>query len=238
MGHKHSKPKENKIINKVGTPKSYLLDYVYKHNSIINSKPIGILALRSNSNVANLTNRKEFLNFNDYDVAIIEGRQPTTSELDAKCTLRYLQHSKKFKSTTTKYGDYILIGIVESYNYYFSHNISFRYSFEQNNVEYYVISIKFTSLQDENINPFTVLIIKTFKPPKSETYIENGVTITKTVYSLTPSLDNPLPKEIVNNIDEFASKVMENESWYIINYNNNPHCLEKYMDRTLALVDV
>ncbi|XWV25652.1 putative ORFan [Tupanvirus deep ocean] len=84
-------------------------------------------------------------------------------------------------------GYYFVIGIIESYNYCFSHNICYKYSCVTNSMKYRVVSIRFTSLQEDNIEPFTFLIVKYYKLPKPETIVESVATIVRTTQYLFPS---------------------------------------------------
>ena len=218
------------IIVKIPKP---IIKYAHclMENRSLNGNILMLLALKARRTTTNIINRSALADSSNFDIVIVNDREPSLSVVEENLTKKYLQLASYNSHCRLTLSHNFSINIMET-KQKFNHYISQRYYNVHNDIEYYIISIKFVPFPDI-VDVFWILIVQSIEP------LSNNISIVKNNSSirLDPLADS-LPTDIIDNIDEFASDVPTNKKWYIINYNNNPYCLKKYSDKCLTTFDI
>ena len=242
MGHNHSKskyPLQIPLAGQLFFEKKILTStthHLMKHLSS-NGSTISLAALKATSDISKVITCDNLCSSSEFDIAIVNNKCQTSSVIDRKKITKYLFTENLQSIFSLTFSEDFSIGVIEN-NQNFGHNYLHRYSGFHNNIIYYIVTIKFEPVCDM-VDPFWILIVQNIKHDiVREKIINNNKIIIQPNIDLKPIYDEPLPPNILENIDKFASELQTNEKWYIINYNNNPHCLKKYSDKCLKVFDI
>jgi hypothetical protein len=240
MGQKQSK---NKFVLQIYCE----YDSFIKTHQCINESKINnfeMIAVKSQPNISNLTNRKILFKSSYHDICFVNDRKPLTTNIDGKKHSKYLYINNNYDSIYFRFGKGefgIGMAYLKTLNID-SHTISHKLR-SQYDKKYHIVSINLTlsstMSHDIGADSFTIICVKTVKTATEQVIsFENGNIITHMTVSSENKTDDPLPQEIINEINEYLSQISSDDKYYIINFDNSD-CLKKiYTDKCFDLIEI